>query len=44
VSGLILKMALRVVRGLVKDPGKKNKLRTILMEIRDAIATLYADE
>lgn len=41
MSGWILRRALSIVRGLLKNPSKKLKLRAVLLEIRDAITAVF---
>ncbi len=42
--GLILTLALSVVREVVKNPKKKASLKKRLLELRDVISAIYAGE
>ena len=44
MEATILTLALTVVRAVVKNPKKRDQLRSVLLKIRDAISAVYPDE
>ena len=41
---ILLNLALPLIRGIVKNPTQKRKLRNLLLEILQAIKIAYADD
>lgn len=44
MENTILTLALTVIRAVVKNPQKKQKLRAVLLKLRDAIEAAFAEE
>jgi dihydroxyacetone kinase-like predicted kinase len=44
MEGTILTLALSLIRAVVKNPRKKEKLKKIMLEIRDAIDAAFATD
>jgi hypothetical protein len=42
MDGWILSLALSVIRAVIKNPRKKEKLREAMMKLRDAIDAAFA--
>lgn len=42
MEGTILALALSLIRAVIKNPRKKEKLKKIMLEIRDAIDAAFA--
>lgn len=43
-DGILLRMVLTLLRSLIKNPAKAAKLKSILLDIRDAISDIYPDD
>jgi hypothetical protein len=41
MDSFILTLALAVLKSVVKNPEKKVKLRSVLLQVRDAITTVF---
>lgn len=44
MEGTILALALSLIRAVIKNPRKKEKLKKIMLEIRDAIDAAFAPD
>lgn len=44
MESTILALALSVIRAVVKNPAKKEKLKTVLLKLRDAIDAAFAGD
>lgn len=44
MESLILSLALSVVISAIKNPAKKDKLKSVLLNLRNAISTAYPGE
>ena len=44
MESTILSLALSVIRAVLKNPAKKEKLKSMLLKLRDAIDIAFADE
>jgi hypothetical protein len=44
MDSLIISLALGVIRAVVKNPAKREKLKSVLLSLRDAISAAYPGE
>jgi hypothetical protein len=44
MDSMIISLALTVIRSVIKNPGKRAKLKSVLLNIRDAINAAYPEE
>lgn len=44
MEGVVIALVVTLVKGLIKNPQKKGKLKKVLLTLRDAIDAVYAGE
>lgn len=44
MEAMIISLALTVIRSVIKNPGKRAKLKSVLLNLRDAINVAYPGE